>query len=434
MPIRTNRLLLRRLRQSRLFLLLSVLGPGIIAANADNDASGIYGYSLAGAQYGYAMLWVLVLVTLSLGVCQEMGARMGAVTGKGLADLIREEYGVKITLFAMGVLLVANFATTVSEFAGITAAVAIFAPSAARYSVLLVAGGIWLLVTRSNYKRVERILLYASFIYLAYIASAFLAHPQWGDVAKQTFWPKNVPLNMAYLFVIINVIGTTITPWGQFYIQSSVRDKGVRAEEYGYTRLDVLFGAFFTNFIAYFIIVCCGATLYHVGVSADQVSAQFDDARQIALALKPVAGAAAAALFAIGLFNASCFGAITVPISTAYAISESLGSESGLGRRAREAPLFVGIFTFLIGSGAVTVLLLGKQYLATLIILPNIVGAALLPVILILTLKLINNPRLMGQYVNSRLYNAIAWATTVVLIVLSAILVPVVIKQTFFGG
>lgn len=413
---------LRRFRRSQFFILLSLLGPGIIAANADNDAGGIYGYSLAGAQYGYSMLWVLVLVTISLGVCQEMCARMGAVTGKGLADLIREEYGVKITVFAMAVLLIANYATTVSEFAGITAAIEIFAPSWVRWiAVPLVGVGVFLLVTRGSYKRVERILLTASLIYLAYIVSAFMSHPPWGAVLRQTFAPAKSHLDRTYILTIIGLIGTTITPWGQFYIQSTVRDKGIRAEQYGYTRTDVLFGAFFTNFIAFFIIVCCGATLFAVNVSPDAVANRFGDAGQIALALKPAAGKFAAILFAIGLFNASCFGAITVPLSTAYAVTEALGSESGIGRRAREAPLFIGVFTVLIIVSALTVLF-GSRYLPFLIILPNIVGGILLPIILVLMLKLINNKRLMGKYTNSLVFNIIAVVTTVVLIVLSLVL------------
>lgn len=442
-----------RLLRSRLLMMFAILGPGIIAANADNDASGIYGYSLAGAQYGSAMLWVLVLVTISLGVCQEMGARMGVVTGKGLADLIREEYGVKVTFFAMGVLLIANFATTVSEFAGITAAVQIFAPTVSQYVathmfahppafllsaewaqraarwivVPLTAGGIWLLVTRSNYKRVEKFLLYASVIYLAYIVSAFRAHPHWGDVLRQTILPstKGVVIDRLYILAVINIIGTTITPWGQFYIQSSVRDKGDRVEDYAHRRADVLFGAFFTNLIAFFIIVCCGATLFRVGMHSADLKAmadRFGDAGQIAIALQPVAGSLATVLFAIGLFNASCFGAITVPLSTAYAVSESLGSESGVGLRAREAPMFVGVFTLLIFSSAFAVLLVNDKYLSFLITLPNVVGAALLPVILILSLRLINNPRVMGKYTNSRTFNVIAWITTAVLITLSVVL------------
>lgn len=414
-----------RLPKSQLLILLSVLGPGIITAFGGNDASGIYGYSLAGALYQYRMLWVLVLLAVSLSVCQEMCARMGAVTGKGLADLIREEYGVKVTLFAMAALLVANYATTVSEFAGITAAIEVFAsPSARWFLVPLVAAGVWLLVTRGNYARVTRVLLSASLIYIVYVASAFLARPSWGEALQQTVRPHGLRFDNAALFMVINLIGTTITPWGLFYIQSSVRDRGIRAEDYGYTRLDVLVGAFAAILTAFFIIVCCGATLYRPGHPPN-----FDDAGQVAAALRPVAGNLATLLFAIGLFNASCFGAITVPLSTAYAVTESLGWESGLGRRVREAPLFIGVFTFLIVISALTVLFGGKD-LTFLIILPNIVGGVLLPIILVLMLRLINDKRLMGPYTNSRLYNGVAWITTVALILLSLAL----LAQTLVPG
>ena len=455
---RKNRQARQRLLNSRILLLFSILGPGIIAANADNDAGGIYQYSLAGAKYGYAMLWVLILVTISLGVCQEMGARMGAVTGKGLADLIREEYGVRITFFAMATLLIANYATTVSEFAGVSAAVEIFAPSwCANFAthvlqplfhwtphVLLnpdwargiirwiavsaTALMVWALVTRGTYKRVERILLGASLIYLAYIVSAVMARPPWGAVLHQTVAPDwhGIKLDKEYVFMIIGLIGTTITPWGQFYIQSTIRDKGIKAEDYPYTRADVLFGAFFTNFIAYFIIVCCGATLFIKGTP------DFEDAGQIALALKPFAGQLAVGLFAIGLFNASCFGAITVPLSTAYAITESLGSESGVGRRATQAPMFVGVFAFQIILSALTVLVLGSGSLSKLIVLPNLIGGILLPVILILSLKLINNKRLMGDQTNTRAGNVIAIVTTVLVIGLSVTLLFQTVHDQFF--
>lgn len=421
---RTVRPSRKRPLKSQIALLLSVLGPGIIAANADNDAGGIFQYSQAGAQFGYTLLWVLVLVTISLGVCQEMGARMGAATGKGLADLIREEYGVKVTLFALATLLIANYATTVSEFAGITAAVEMFVPPGrqmmVRWTVVpLTAFLVWMLVTRSNYKRVERVLLTLSLIYLAYIASAYLAHPPWRSVVAQTVWPdmRGIRIDQNYILMIVGLIGTTITPWGQFYIQSSVRDKGIRKEDYWVTRADVLFGAFFTNFIAFFIIVCCAAKLFDPGLPADR----FQDAGAIAGALAPVAGNWAATLFAIGLFNASCVGAITVPVSTAYAITESLGSESALGRRTREAPLFIGVLSLLLIVSAATVLFSHK--LQTLILLPNIVGGMLLPIILVLTLRLVNNRRIMGRYTNSLVYNVIAWITTIVLILLSAVLI-----------
>jgi Mn2+/Fe2+ NRAMP family transporter len=422
----------RRLAYSRILVFLSVLGPGIIAANADNDATGILGYSLAGAAYQYSMLWVLVVSTIALGVAQEICARMGAVTGKGLADLIREEYGVRITILAMLTLLVANFTTTIAEFAGMLASMqALSSPAwhdAIRFVALpFTAVGIWLLVTRGTYRRVERILLAASLIYLSYVLSAFLVHPPppWGQVFKEIFVPNfklATPLN-AYIFMVINVIGTTITPWGQFYIQSSIRDKGLRAEEYGYTRVDVFFGAFFTNFIAFFIIVCCGATLFH-HVNPDALK----DAGAYAKALAPF-GTMATVLFAVGLFNASCFGAIAVPLSTAYAVTEALGWESGVGRRTREAPLFIGVYTFLIAVSAAVVMLFPK-HLTMLMILPNIVGGILLPIILVLMLLLINKRRLMGHFTNSRTYNAIAWVTTVVIVLLSLIL----LVTSLFGG
>lgn len=418
MQVRLLRLLLRRVQRTRMFRMAAILGPGVIAAFGGNDPSGIYGYSLAGAQYGYAMLWVLALVAISLGVCQEMCARMGAVTGKGLADLIREEYGVRVTMFAMSALLVANFATTVSEFAGLTAAILVFAPVHShwvpRLVVPLVAGGIWLLVTRGNYKRLENVLLTASLVYIAYILSAFLARPPWGEVARQMVWPvaPGVRLDTLYVFMVINVIGTTITPWGLFYLQSSVRDKGTRPEKY--SPIDPLFGAFAAIGVAFFIMVCCGATLYKPGVTAD-----FQDAGQVARALQPAAGSWATILFAIGLFNASCYGAITVPLSTAYAITESLGWESGVGRRIREAPLFIGVFTFLIVVSVLVVLMGGQNLLTRLILLPNLVGGVLLPVVLVLMLRLINNRRLMGNYTNSRTYNIVAGSTTIALVALS---------------
>ncbi len=409
---------LRRMVPARVFLFLHILGPGIIAANADNDASGIFGYSQAGAQYQYGMLWVLVISTIALGVAQEMCARMGAITGKGLADLIREEYGIKITVFAMTALLVANLATTVSEFAGILFALRVYFHEYARWIVVpLVAAGIWFVVTRGTYRRLEQILLLASSVYLLYIISAVKSYPNWGQVAHETFFPNFHAINPLkdYVFMIINVVGTTITPWGQFYIQSIVRDKGIEEKDYKFTKIDVLFGAFFTNFIAFFIIVCCGATLYRAGIH------DLQDAGQIATALLPLAGSFATGLFVVGLFNACCFGAIAVPLSTAYAVTEALGWEGGIGRRTKEAPLFMGVFTFLIATGALIVVLAPK-YLTALIILPNIVGAVLLPIILILMLRLVNKRRLMGDYINTPTFNLIAWTTTVVLIVLSAIL------------
>ncbi len=419
------RSLRRSLLNSRLWILFAIIGPGIITANADNDATGILGYSLAGVQYGYAMLWVLVLSTFALGIAQEICARMGAVTGKGLADLIREEYGVKITLLAMATLLVANFATTIAEFAGITAAIQVFTPPNlfvyVRFLAMPLVGlGVWFMVVKGTYRGVEKVLLGASLIYLSYIVSAFLAHPPWFHVLRETVAPnlKHIGPLTPYIFMVINVIGTTITPWGQFYVQSAVRDKGIKAEEYGYERTDVLFGSFFTNFIAFFIIVCCAKAIYF---HPELHITNLNDAGQAALALRPVAGELATALFAIGLFNASCFGAIIVPLSTAYAVTEALGWESGVGRRLREAPLFIGVYSFLILT-AVIVVMLFPNHLTMLMILPNIIGGALLPIILTLMQLLSSKRRLMGDYVNSKTFNTIAWISTIILTLLSLIL------------
>ncbi|MGC8667238.1 MAG: NRAMP family divalent metal transporter [Chthonomonadales bacterium] len=410
-----RRFLRRHAADSRIWILLAVIGPGIITANADNDATGILGYSQAGAQYQYALLWVLVVSGLALGVCQEINARMGAVTGKGFADLIRENYGVRITVFAMVALLVANFTTTVAEFAGILAAIQAFTGPSVRFVVIPVtAAAVWWMVARGSYQRFERILLAASLIYFSYVISAFLAHPPWGEVLRQTVWPdlrRVFPLR-AYVFMVINVVGTTITPWGQFYIQSSIRDKGLTLRDYSITRLEVYFSAFWTQFVGYFIIVACGTTLYTAGVR------NIEDAGQAALALAPLAGKLASLLFAIGLFNASCFGAIVVPLSTAYAVTEALGWESGLGRRTREAPLFIGTYTVLILAAALLVLLF-PRHLASLMILPNIVGGVLLPIVLVLMLRLVNDRRIMGEYTNSWRFNVVAWTTTLLMIVLS---------------
>lgn len=409
----------RRLYRTRLWAMLSVVGPGIIAANADNDATGILGYSLAGARFQYNLLWALVACTVALAVCQEICARMGAVTGKGLADLIREEYGVRVTLIAMGALLVANAATTVANFAGILAAIQIFVGPEARYIVLpVVAGAVWMLVARGSYRGVERILLFATGIYLLYVVSAWMAKPPWAAVARQTFRPDFGGLTDigGYVFVLINLIGTTITPWGQFYIQASVRDKGIRVEEYGYTRVEVIVGAMFTTAIAYFIIVCCGTTLYAAGVH------HIENAGQAAAALRPLAGPMASVLFAVGLFNSGCFGAVAVPLSTAYAVTEALGWESSVGRRPREAPLFIGVFTVLVVGSALTVMLF-PRHLTTLIIVPNVIGGVLLPVILIAMLRLVNNRRLMGSHVNGPVLNGIAWLTACGLIALSVLLI-----------
>ncbi len=420
------RRLRRRFADSRILAFFAVLGPGIIAASAGNDAGGVTTYSQAGAQYGYSLLWVIFLLTFSLGIAQEMGARMAAVTGKGLADLIREEFGVKTTIFAMLSLLVANIATTVAEFAGITAVVEMFAPPRWRFVIVpLVALVVWLLVARGSYKRVERIFLALCLVYLAYVVAAFNVHAPWGSIVSQTFLPdlRGIKPNAAYVQMVIALVGTTIAPWMQFYVQSSVRDKGLTTKDYSLERIDVLTGSVLSNLISYFIIVTCAATLFarHFAVS-DTFTAAI-----AASALEPIAGHGAKYLFAIGLFNAAMVGAVVVPLSTAYAVTESLGSESGLGR-VREAPLFIGVYTVVIVVAALIILVVSQGALLNVILIAQVINGFLLPVVLILMLRLINSKRLMGEYTNGRIYNVMAWATIVVVSALSV----VYLGQTLF--
>lgn len=411
-----RRLWRRRLAHSQIRAFFAVLGPGLIAASAGNDAGGVTTYSQAGAHYGYSLLWVLFFLTFSLAISQEMGARMAAVTGKGLADLIREEFGVRVALFAMAALVVANVATTVAEFAGITAVIEMF-PRMARARFLIVpllAGGIWLLVARGSYKRVERIFLAMCAVYLTYVVAAFAAHPDWGTVLKQTVVPDfyTIKPDRGYVQMIIALIGTTVAPWMQFYIQSSVRDKGIDVSHYGLEKLDVLSGALLSNLISFFMIVTCAATLFvqHVHI---------DSATDAAEALGFV-GPAAKYLFAIGLFNAAMIGAVVVPLSTAYAVTESLGWESGLGRRIREAPLFIGVYTAVIVIAAVLILT-PNAHLLNIILQAQVINGFLLPIVLVFMLLLINKKRLMGDYTNGRIYNTIAWATVVIVACLSVI-------------
>jgi NRAMP (natural resistance-associated macrophage protein)-like metal ion transporter len=414
-----RRLLRRRLADSRIWAFLGVLGPGIIAASAGNDAGGITTYSQAGAQYGYSLLWVILLLTFSLAIAQEMGARMAAVTGKGLADLIREEFGVKVTLFAMLALVLANVATTVAEFAGITAVVEMFLPGEWRFVVVpLVAVGVWLLVARGTYKRVERIFLALCSVYLTYVAAAFVAHPPWGSVLRQTVWPdfRSIHPDAAYVQIVIALVGTTIAPWMQFYVQSSVRDKGITARDYPLEKLDVITGATLSNLISFFIVVTCAATLFAHNIPVTETFGASD----AALALKPFAGHLGQYLFAIGLFNAAMVGAVVVPLSTAYAVTEALGSESGLGRRIREAPMFIGVYTAVIALAAL-IILAPRAPLFKIILVAQVINGFLLPVVLVLMLLLVNKKRLMGSYTNSRLYNSVAWVTVVTVALLSLV-------------
>ena len=403
----------------RLAPFLAVMGPGIITGIVDDDATGITGYAIAGARFGYSLLWVLLLTLVALSVVQEMGARMGAVTGKGLADLIRERFGVRITTLAMVTLLTANVVTTVAEFAGVAAASEIFGVS--RYiTVPIAAALVFLVVVYGSYRRVEVVLLTVSLVFLSYVITGFMAKPDWGAVGGHFVVPS-FHFTLPYLTILIGVIGTTIAPWMQFYLQSSVVDKGLGEREYRLERLDVYVGSFFTNFIAFFIIVTTAATLFVHGKPADSVT----DVAQI---LRPLAGDFAARLFAIGLLNASLMAAVVLPLSTAYAVCEAFGWERSVNRPLREAPAFFGLFAALIGIGAAAVLIPGVPLL-TLLFLPNVVGGILLPVILFLMLKLVNDRKIMGSWVNSPLQNVIAWLTTGLIIALTIIYLSIAILE-----
>lgn len=412
----------------QLLLLLSVVGPGLITANVDNDATGITGYSLAGAQYGYGLLWAVVLVTISLAVIQEMVARMGVVTGKGLADLIREKFGVRITFWSMLLLFIANAATTVAEFAGISGAMNIFGVS--QYiAIPLAAIIVWVLVTRGSYRYVERILLVLCLIYVTYVISGFLVHPNWGQVLHQTFVPP-IQLNQGYLLTLVAVIGTTIAPWMQFYQQSAIADKHIKIAHLNYERIDTYVGAFLTDFVAFFIVVCTGATLFvhHI---------QITQAKDAALALAPLVGGngqIAEILFGIGLLNASLMAASVLPLSTAYSVSEAFGWERGVGHSFKEAPQFLTLYTVIIIIGAGITMFVPQGSLVFVLNLPNVVGGMLLPLILVLMIILCNDRRLMGRYVNGPIFNTIAWITTVVMTILTALIVLTTIFPNLFGG
>lgn len=381
----------------RFLPLLAIIGPGIIAGSVDNDAGGIATYSVAGASFGFGLLWVLLLTTFVLAITQEIGARMGLVTGKGLASLIREKFGVRWTTFVMIVLLLANIGTIAAEFAGIAAALEIFHIS--RLISVPIAGIIiFLLVTKWNFKKLERIFLITSAFYLIYIFSAFLAHPVWSDAVKSLVVPQ-FQLSKAYLLTLIAVIGTTITPWGQFFIQDYVVDKKLAKEDLGAERIDVFFGSFLTNFISFFIIVACAATIFLHG----QIIA---DAKDAALALKPLAGNLASILFSFGLLNASIFGAALVPISTSYVVTEAFGFESGLNFTFSEAPEFYGLFAFLLGIGTLLVIL-PVIPLLTILFISQAINAILLLPILVFVFILSNDKKLLNGYTNGKMINIV---------------------------
>jgi len=392
---------------------LAILGPGMIAASAGNDAGGIATFASVGAEQGYRLLWVLIPITISLGLVQEMCARMGAVTGKGLADLIREQFGVRWTALVMLALLIANGGVTVSEFVGIAAATELF--GVPRFvSVPISAIAIWWLVVKGSYQRVERVFLLMSLVFLGYIVSAFLARPDWTQVATGLVRPT-FTLDYVYLFTLVAVVGTTISPYMQVYVQSSVVEKGVTPENYGRTKLDVWIGTGLAMLVVFFIVVSTAATLHKNGI---RIEGPEDAAR----ALRPLAGAYAEKLFAVGLFGASMLAAGVLPLATAYSISEALGFEKGVSRSFREAPIFLGVFTFLVAVGA-SIAVIPDLPLIRVLLVTQVINGLLLPIILFAILRLVNNRELMAEHVNGPLYNLGAWTTAIVVTSLSLLLI-----------
>jgi Mn2+/Fe2+ NRAMP family transporter len=403
-------------RRTQILLFMSVVGPGIITANVDNDAGGILTYSQAGAQFGYTLLWTMLPVTLALIVVQEMSSRMGAATGKGLSDLIREEYGLRTTFFLMIALVLTNFGNVVSEFAGVASSLELFGFSKF-ITVPIAAVVVWLIVVKGNYKTVEKVFLTASFFYICYIVAGVLAKPSWITSMVETVKPPALARfkEQAYLYMTVGIVGTTIAPWMQFYLQASIVEKGVTAKQYKASQVDVVAGCFFTDIVAWFIVVACAATLYAAG------HRDIHDAADAAYALRPLAGDYAYILFALGLFNASLFAASILPLSTAYTVCEGLGFESGVDKKFNEARFFYWLYTVLIVAGAGLILLPNFPYIK-IIILSQVLNGMVLPFVLIFMLLLINKKELMGEFTNSGFYNLVAWVTVVVVIALSAAL------------
>jgi NRAMP (natural resistance-associated macrophage protein)-like metal ion transporter len=394
-------------------LFLAVFGPGLITASVDNDAGGITTYSVAGSHYGYGLLWTLVPITIALIVIQEMCARMGVVTGKGLADLIRENFGVKITFWVSVALIVANFGNVVAEFAGVAASLQIFRIPIL-VSVPLTAVAVWLLVLKGTYQTVEKFFLVACLFYVAYPVSLAFSQPDWGEVARASFVPR-LQWDTGYVGMLIGMVGTTIAPWMQFYLQSAVVEKGIKLEHYRLSRLDVVAGCIVTDLVAFAIVVACAATLHRAGVG-------IETADQAAQALAPLAGQYASWLFAFGLFNASFFAAAILPLSTAYYVCEAFGWESGIDRKYGEAKQFYWLYSGILGLGALVVLV-PRVPLVRIMLVSQVVNGILLPFVLVFMLILINRERLMGEHRNGRVLNAVAWTTTVVMILLTVYLV-----------
>jgi len=400
-------------------IFFAVIGPGFITAMVDNDAGGILTYSQAGARWGYLPLWTLLPITVLLIVTQEMCSRMGAVTGKGLSDLIREEFGLRITFITMAVLVLANLTNMIADFSGIAGSLEIF--GIPRWvSVPIGAAIVWLLVVKGTYASVEKIFLFACIVYVAYIVSAILVKPDWKQAAIYSVKPV-LMLQGAYLYMLIGMVGTSIAPWMQFYLQAAVVEKGVTAKEYKESRIEVIVGCIAMSVIAFFIIVACAGTIYAVAPRDLNVPAD------AAAGLRPF-GSYAYLLFAAGLFNASLFAACILPLSTAYSVCEGLGFESGVNRRFREAPIFYWLFTLLIVIGGVVVMWPGFP-LVKMILFSQVLNGALLPFVLIFMILLINKQKLLHEWTNSRFYNFVAWASVALMIGLTMALVALSIQD-----
>ena len=394
-----------------LLMYAAVAGPGIITALAGNGASGITTYSVIGSKFGLSLVWLLTICTVSLAVFQEMSARMGAVTGKGLASLIRERFGLRLTFIAMMVLLVANVAITIAEFAGVAASLELFGLS--KYiTVPVIAVFIWVVVTKGSFSRVEKVFLAICLIQVSYLISGFLVKPDWGQVALSMVKPE-ISTNPAFVLAAIAIVGTTVAPWMQFFVQSNVVDKGIDMLEYKYERVDVITGSILSNVISLFIIICTAFTLFPVQV--------VKTAEQAAVALSPLAGSGATWLFGFGLFGAAMLSASVVPLSTSYAVCEAFGWESGIGRRFSEAPIFFGIYSFSILLGVVVVLIPGVS-LVRIMLLAQELNGILLPVILVFMLTIANDPQIMGEHVNGPAANAVGWITACGAFVLGVVL------------
>ncbi len=415
---RDNKASLRgRINGTNVALMLAVLGPGIIVSLVDNDAGGIATYSVAGARYGYSILWIMIPTAVLLYMVQEMNARMGIVTGKGLAALIRERFSFRLTAAIMIAVLVANFANTVSEFAGIAASSQIFHINP-YVAVPLAAAAIWWLVLKGSYKVVEKVFLLVSLVFVAYIISAFMAKPNWSDVARGFFVPSG-SLNASYIVMVVTIIGTTIAPWMQFYQQSAVVDKGLNTEQLGFERLDTGIGTVFLVIVASAIIVACAAAFFNnPGVGATQIKS----AEQAALGLKFVAGKYATGLFGLGLLFASILAGSILPLTTAYAVCEAFGWEAGVDRKFSQAPKFYTVYTTFIVGGAAFVLIPGMPYITLMIVSQTIMGM-LLPVVLTCMLMIVRDRDIMGDYVNGDTYNSLAWVAVFILYILDMWLV-----------